>query len=319
MCDAQVCDYIGLLFQQGVTPDEIGVICAYEAQCVAVCSLYRSLKIPFELKLKHLKREKRKEEREGEGEEGEREGNGDGNIEMCVTQGTWAEREIMIGVIDDFQNLEKKYILISTVLSDSSLSPSPSPSPLHPSFTSQRYFTSSRDFPKSEILNNSRGFLVSMTRACVHTIVIGHPKILWKDPNWRGYLDFSIRNGGCVGIQRHGLEDGGAKEKRWEMYDESDIISRIQSLTLDERIDIGNRQGDRERETESESFEFTETKKKNVKMWNEESVEGEGEGEGGEGEEGEEEEREGEEGEGVGGEEKSLAVWYQTLKFSMRM
>ncbi|KAI5888666.1 P-loop containing nucleoside triphosphate hydrolase protein [Schizophyllum commune H4-8] len=90
-------------------------------------------------------------------------------------------RGITVGSIEQFQGQERRVIIISTV-------------------------RSSEDFLVSDIrrmlgfVANPRRFNVAITRAQAMLIVVGNPRILSLDINWRGFMNYVHNKGGWRGV-----------------------------------------------------------------------------------------------------------------------
>ncbi|KAG7495212.1 hypothetical protein JOB18_046260 [Solea senegalensis] len=95
----------------------------------------------------------------------------------------WTEvKEIKVGCVEEFQGQERKIIIISTVRS------------------SDNYVKMDKDF-NIGFLSNEKRFNVAVTRARSLLIVVGNPVILSKNPTWKTFISYCVRQNGYRGIE----------------------------------------------------------------------------------------------------------------------
>ncbi|KAM4701901.1 helicase MOV-10 [Discoglossus pictus] len=111
-------------------------------------------------------------------------------------------KDLQVGSVEEFQGLERKVIIISTVRS------------------CQDYVKFDEDFSLG-FLKNPKRFNVAVTRAKALLILVGNPIILRQDPNWCRYLKFCIDKGGYTGY-----------EYEEKPLDEKDIADLLASLNI---------------------------------------------------------------------------------------
>ncbi|KAM7006470.1 putative helicase mov-10-B.1 [Tautogolabrus adspersus] len=88
--------------------------------------------------------------------------------------------ELKVGCVEEFQGQERKIIMVSTVRSSNS------------------YVKMDKDYNIGFLANDKR-FNVAITRAKSLLIVVGNPVIFSKEPTWRDFIDFCVKNGGYNG------------------------------------------------------------------------------------------------------------------------
>ena len=92
--------------------------------------------------------------------------------------------EVSVGTVLDFQGQEKPIIILSLVQTKT--------------FGEKAYSTGISEFG---LLGNYKQFNVALTRAESYLVVIGDPNYLSKDPYWRQFLLFCLRNSCWYGIK----------------------------------------------------------------------------------------------------------------------
>lgn len=88
--------------------------------------------------------------------------------------------ECKVGSVEEFQGSEKRVIIISTVRS------------------SIEYLKYDNKHQLG-FVSNSKRFNVAITRAQALLIVIGNPRVLKEDPDWKSFIDYCNDGGGYVG------------------------------------------------------------------------------------------------------------------------
>nr|XP_046239070.1 putative helicase mov-10-B.1 isoform X2 [Scatophagus argus] len=109
--------------------------------------------------------------------------------------------ELKVGSVEEFQGQERKIIMISTVRSSIS------------------YVKMDEDF-NIGFLSNEKRFNVAVTRARSLLIVVGNPVILNKDPIWKKFISYCVKEKGYTGFDFKDTEG------------EDDIVSRLATLKI---------------------------------------------------------------------------------------
>ncbi|XP_029007903.1 putative helicase mov-10-B.1 isoform X2 [Betta splendens] len=114
----------------------------------------------------------------------------------------WSDlHELKVGSVEEFQGQERKIIIVSTVRS------------------SINYVKMDHDFNLG-FLSNEKRFNVAMTRARSLLIVVGNPVMLNKDPTWKKFISYCVKEKGYTGFDFEDAEG------------EDDVVARLATLKI---------------------------------------------------------------------------------------